>query len=228
MDGRNVGVWNFVDASEGGCKATHTGVEEATAVDHDGCYTFDGTGYATQRNIRNYDPRYLSVSMEFRSYDEDALLVLLVSDNQVRVMLICIVISNDPLFLTTCIPLGNKVRCNANMTSFCPCVNTWHYHVVAFSETTAGPVPPRRDDPPADQLRPQRVDGLPDEGDVQQRRVGQGGGGASRAQRRRDRRAQGQLQRRQGGTYGHHRPAEGGRVPGKHDHPMAYRSYSLK
>ena len=89
VDGRNVGVWNFVDASEGGCKATHTGVDEATAVDHDGCYTFDGTGYATQRNIRNYDPRYLSVSMEFRSYDEDALLVLLVSDNQVRVMLIC-------------------------------------------------------------------------------------------------------------------------------------------
>ena len=89
VDGRNVGVWNFVDASDGGCKATHTGVDEATAVDHDGCYTFDGTGYATQRNIRNYDPRYLSVSMEFRSYDEDALLVLLVSDNQVRAMLIC-------------------------------------------------------------------------------------------------------------------------------------------
>ena len=88
VDDRNVGVWNFVDASEGGCKATHTGVDEATAVDHDGCYTFDGTGYATQRNIRNYDPRYLSVSMEFRSYDEDALLVMLVSDNQVRVMLI--------------------------------------------------------------------------------------------------------------------------------------------
>ena len=79
-----MGVWNFVDASDGGCKATHTGVDEATAVDHDGCYTFDGTGYATQRNIRNYDPRYLSVSMEFRSYDEDALLILLVSDNQVR------------------------------------------------------------------------------------------------------------------------------------------------
>ena len=82
MDGRNVGVWNFVDASSGGCKATHTGVDEVTAVDHDGCYTFDGSGYATQRNIRNYDPRYLAVSMEFRSYDENALLVLLVSDNQ--------------------------------------------------------------------------------------------------------------------------------------------------
>ena len=54
-----------------------------------GVKVFDGTGYATQRNIRNYDPRYLSVSMEFRSYDEDALLVLLVSDNQVRLMLIC-------------------------------------------------------------------------------------------------------------------------------------------
>ena len=77
-----MGVWNFVDASSGGCKATHTGVDEVTAVDHDGCYTFDGSGYATQRNIRNYDPRYLAVSMEFRSYDENALLVLLVSDNQ--------------------------------------------------------------------------------------------------------------------------------------------------
>ena len=87
VDGRRVGVWNFVDASDGGCKATHTGVDEVTAVDHDGCYTFDGTGYATQRNIRNYDPRYLSVSMEFRSYDENALLVLLVSDNQVLFIL---------------------------------------------------------------------------------------------------------------------------------------------
>ena len=32
--------------------------------------------------IRNYDPRYLAVSMEFRSYDENALLIMLVSDNQ--------------------------------------------------------------------------------------------------------------------------------------------------
>jgi hypothetical protein len=64
MDDKNVGIWNFVASR--GCKETHTGVsEDAASLDH-GCYTFSGDGYATQRNIRNYDPQYLSLSMEFR------------------------------------------------------------------------------------------------------------------------------------------------------------------
>ena len=38
---------------------------------------------ATQRNIRNYDPRYLSVSFEVQTYDQDALLFLALSDDKV-------------------------------------------------------------------------------------------------------------------------------------------------
>ena len=62
VNGENLGLWNFV--SNRGCKETFTGVSDRS-VDHN-CYTFNGRGYATQSNIRDYDPRYLSVSMEFR------------------------------------------------------------------------------------------------------------------------------------------------------------------
>ena len=39
------------------------------------CHTFSGDGYATQDQIRNYDPRYYAVSMEFKTFDQDAFLV---------------------------------------------------------------------------------------------------------------------------------------------------------
>ncbi len=84
VDDRDVGVWNFVKSSRG-CGETHPGALSDAAVDEHGCYTFvGGDGYATQTNIRNYDPRYLSVSLEFRSFDENALILLIMSDNQVR------------------------------------------------------------------------------------------------------------------------------------------------
>jgi len=69
---KNIGLWNFV--SSFGCKETHSGVTDI--VQEHSCHTFSGDGYATQDQIRNYDPRYYAVSMEFRTFDQNALLVL--------------------------------------------------------------------------------------------------------------------------------------------------------
>ena len=38
------------------------------------CYTFQGNGYAMQQDIRHYDPRYLSLALEFKSFDANTLL----------------------------------------------------------------------------------------------------------------------------------------------------------
>ena len=38
------------------------------------CFTFQGNGYAMQQDIRNYDPRYLSLALEFKSFDANTLL----------------------------------------------------------------------------------------------------------------------------------------------------------
>ena len=47
------------------------------------CYTFNGEGYSVQRDLRNYDPRYLSISMEVKSFDPDALIFFAVNEYQV-------------------------------------------------------------------------------------------------------------------------------------------------
>ena len=78
MDGENIGVWNFV-ASQG-CRETHSGIsEDQISLEHSSCFTFNGEGYAMQRDIRNYDPRYLSISMEFKSFDTNAILLFAVN-----------------------------------------------------------------------------------------------------------------------------------------------------
>ena len=72
---KNIGLWNFVTTY--GCRETHSGVTDL--VQEHSCHSFSGDGYATQDQIRNYDPRYYAVSMEFRTFDQDALLVLVVN-----------------------------------------------------------------------------------------------------------------------------------------------------
>lgn len=79
VDKERIGLWNFV--SNRGCRETFIGVSDRT-VDNS-CYTFNGKGYAVQRNLRNYDPRYLAVSLEFKSFDENALLIFLVNQQNV-------------------------------------------------------------------------------------------------------------------------------------------------
>ena len=38
-----------------------------------------------QRNFRNYDPRYLSISMEIKSFDANALLFFAANDQRVSI-----------------------------------------------------------------------------------------------------------------------------------------------
>ena len=72
VDGKNVGLWNFV--TNAGCRETHTGIlQEVDSTEHS-CYTFQGNGYAMQQDIRHYDPQYLSLALEFKSFDANALL----------------------------------------------------------------------------------------------------------------------------------------------------------
>ena len=72
VDKRRIGLWDFVTSF--GCRETYSGVTDA--VSQHSCHSFSGDGYATQNQIRNYDPRYYAVSLEFRTFDLNALLIL--------------------------------------------------------------------------------------------------------------------------------------------------------
>ena len=81
VDGRLVGLWNFVTSA--GCRETHSGDQQET---HGTCYSFRGDGYAVQREIRHYDPRYLSLALEFKSFDSDALLFYAINQQTVSLV----------------------------------------------------------------------------------------------------------------------------------------------
>ena len=75
----NVGVWNYMESS--GCSATNSGT--FAKDNQQNCNFFNGRGYATSKGIRNYDPRYLSLSFEFKTFDYNALLFLLHGNDSV-------------------------------------------------------------------------------------------------------------------------------------------------
>lgn len=77
LDGRIVGLWNFV--TNAGCRETHSGLTQET---HGTCYRFRGDGYSMQRGIRHYDPRYLSLSLEFKTFDSNALIFMAINENE--------------------------------------------------------------------------------------------------------------------------------------------------
>ena len=98
---RILGLWNFVTSA--GCRETHSAYhhQEFAAAGAAGiagvggfggtssssdCFSFYGDGYAVQRGIRNYDPRYLAVSLEFKSFDADALLFYAVNEYTVYLL----------------------------------------------------------------------------------------------------------------------------------------------
>lgn len=56
-----------------GCRETHSGITQEMQMT-ESCFTFQGNGYAMQQDIRNYDPRYLSLALEFKSFDANTLL----------------------------------------------------------------------------------------------------------------------------------------------------------
>ena len=56
------------------------------------CDLFQGNGYAMQQDIRHYDPQYLSLALEFKSFDANALLFFGVNEYTV------IIIKNKNLY----------------------------------------------------------------------------------------------------------------------------------
>ena len=113
---RILGLWNFVTSA--GCRETHSAYhhQEFTAAGAAGiagvggfggtssssdCFSFYGDGYAVQQGIRNYDARYLAVSLEFKSFDADALLFYAVNEYTVSILYIDLkknITNNAPLF----------------------------------------------------------------------------------------------------------------------------------
>ena len=78
VNDRAIGLWNFVTSA--GCRETHSGQAQDSNTGGADCYSFFGDGYAVQKGIRNYDSRYLAVSLEFKSFDADALLFYAVNE----------------------------------------------------------------------------------------------------------------------------------------------------
>ncbi|XP_052132560.1 laminin subunit alpha-1, partial [Frankliniella occidentalis] len=80
LDGRPIGLWNF-RTSSGSCGACKQGVGQ----EHDDqSYNFRGDGYSELRHTSAspYNKYFFSVSLNFRSFDENALLFLAVAEDQ--------------------------------------------------------------------------------------------------------------------------------------------------
>ena len=58
------------------------------AVNQHSCHSFSGTGYAVQDQIRHYDPRYYLLSLEFKTFDENAVLVVVTGQQTLQYMLL--------------------------------------------------------------------------------------------------------------------------------------------
>jgi len=99
---KNVGLWSLVTSF--GCQETHSGVTDI--VQEHSCHTFSGDGYATQDQIRNYDPRYYAVSMEFKTFDQDTSLVLVA--NQINGQYLSTELRNGKVYFK--INYGNGVK----------------------------------------------------------------------------------------------------------------------
>jgi len=88
VNDQNVGLWNFA-ASHGQCRAA-LGEDWREGGGGRDCYSFGQNGYAMQRDLPRYDPRHLSVSLDFRTYDANAIILLIVSDDRVRAALVTV------------------------------------------------------------------------------------------------------------------------------------------
>ncbi|XP_039307072.1 laminin subunit alpha-1 isoform X3 [Solenopsis invicta] len=88
LDGRQIGLWNFITtAPDMACKACVEGVEDAK---DDIAYSFNGEGYAVRNRVSSgpYNKYMFGVSINFRTYDENALLFLAINkDNNQHIMI---------------------------------------------------------------------------------------------------------------------------------------------
>ncbi|XP_076178093.1 laminin subunit alpha-1-like [Ptiloglossa arizonensis] len=79
LDGKPIGLWNFITtAPDMACRACVEGVEDAR---DDIAYSFNGEGYAVRNRVSSgpYNKYTFGVSLNFRSYDENALLFLAIN-----------------------------------------------------------------------------------------------------------------------------------------------------
>ncbi|XP_061943056.1 laminin subunit alpha lam-3 isoform X4 [Apis cerana] len=88
LDGKPIGLWNFVTtAPDMACEACVEGVED---VSDDTVYSFNGEGYAVRNRVSSgpYNPYRFVISINFRTYDENALLFLAINpDNNQHVII---------------------------------------------------------------------------------------------------------------------------------------------
>ncbi|XP_067203705.1 laminin subunit alpha-1 isoform X2 [Linepithema humile] len=88
LDGSQIGLWNFITtAPDMACKACVEGAEDAR---DDIAYSFNGEGYAVRNRVSSgpYNKYMFGVSINFRTYDENALLFLAINkDNNQHIMI---------------------------------------------------------------------------------------------------------------------------------------------
>ncbi|KZC04266.1 Laminin subunit alpha-1 [Dufourea novaeangliae] len=88
LDGKPIGLWNFITtAPDMACQACVEGVEDAR---DDVAYSFNGEGYAVRSRVSSgpYNKYTFGVSINFRTYDENALLFLAINpDNNQHIMI---------------------------------------------------------------------------------------------------------------------------------------------
>ncbi|KAL6255156.1 hypothetical protein P5V15_013489 [Pogonomyrmex californicus] len=88
LDGKQIGLWNFITtAPDMACKACVEGVEDAR---DDIAYSFNGEGYAVRNRVSSgpYNKYMFGVSINFRTFDENALLFLAINkDNNQHIMI---------------------------------------------------------------------------------------------------------------------------------------------
>ncbi|XP_076279706.1 wing blister isoform X1 [Lasioglossum baleicum] len=88
LDGKTIGLWNFITtAPDMACQACVEGVEDAR---DDTAYSFNGQGYAVRSRVSSgpYNKYTFGVSINFRTYDENALLFLAINpENHQHIMI---------------------------------------------------------------------------------------------------------------------------------------------
>ncbi|XP_078049383.1 wing blister isoform X2 [Augochlora pura] len=88
LDGKIIGLWNFIfNAPDMACQACVEGVEDAR---DDTAYSFNGQGYAVRNRVSSgpYNKYTFGVSINFRTYDENALLFLAINpENYQHIMI---------------------------------------------------------------------------------------------------------------------------------------------
>ncbi|XP_006823268.2 laminin subunit alpha-2-like, partial [Saccoglossus kowalevskii] len=80
IDDSVVGLWNFKD-SEGECSGCKESPRPSPTAD---TYQFDGTGHVIMPKIRNWNTETTELQLDFRSFDEDALLFYIAAEDKVR------------------------------------------------------------------------------------------------------------------------------------------------